>query len=82
MSLSQVNGCLSCRHGVSLGVLLPHLAGVVVEAAEVTGGRVRIWARAGAERRRRARGAASSRGRVHSATSGGWPMRRSAAGRC
>jgi hypothetical protein len=40
---------LSCCHGISLGVLLPHLAGVAVEAAEVAGGRVRIWARAGAE---------------------------------
>ena len=28
MSLSQVTGCLSCQHGVSLEVLLPHLAGV------------------------------------------------------
>ena len=49
MSLLQVNGCLSCCHGVSLGVLLPHLAGVAVEAAELAGGRVRIWARARAE---------------------------------
>ena len=49
MSLSQVSGCLSCCHGVSLGVLLPHLAGVAVEAAEIAGGRVRIWARARAE---------------------------------
>jgi transposase len=28
-----------------VGLLLPHLAGVIVEAAEVTGTRVRIWAR-------------------------------------
>jgi len=49
LSLLQVNGCLSCCHGVSLGLLLPHLAGVAVEAAEVAGGRVRIWARAGTE---------------------------------
>jgi transposase len=49
LSLLQVNGCLSCCHGVSLGLLLPHLAGVAVEAAEVADGRVRIWARAGAE---------------------------------
>ena len=49
MSLLQVNACLSCCHGVSLGLLLPHLAGVAVEAAEVADGRVRIWARAGAE---------------------------------
>jgi transposase len=49
LSLLQVSGCLSCCHGVSLGLLLPHLAGVAVEAAEVAGGRVRIWARAGTE---------------------------------
>ncbi len=44
----QASGCLSCCHRVSLGLLLPHLAGVAVEAA-VAGGRVRIWARARAE---------------------------------
>jgi transposase len=49
LSLLQVSECLSCCHGLSLSVLLPHLAGVVVEAAEVAGGRVRIWARACAE---------------------------------
>jgi zinc-finger of transposase IS204/IS1001/IS1096/IS1165 len=49
LSLLQVNECLSCCHGVSLGLLLPHLAGVAVEAAEVAGGQVRIWARACAE---------------------------------
>jgi transposase len=49
LSLSQFSECLSCRHEVSFGVLLPHLAGVIVEAAEVAGGRVRIWARARAE---------------------------------
>lgn len=41
MSLSQVSDCLSCCDEVSLGLLLPHLAGVIVEAAEVTGARVR-----------------------------------------
>ncbi len=46
MSLLQVSGCLSCCRGVSPGLLLPHLAGVVVEAAEISGGRVRIRARA------------------------------------
>ena len=66
MSLLQVSECLSCCHGVSLGVLLPHLAGVAVEAAGVAGGRVLIWARASAE------GASCPRcgqfsGRVHSA---------------
>ncbi len=49
MSLLQVNQSLSCCHGRSLGLLLPHLAGVAVEAAEVAGGQVRIWARACAE---------------------------------
>jgi len=49
LSLLQVSGCLSCCHGVSLGLLLPHLAGVAVEAAEIAGGRVRIWARASAD---------------------------------
>jgi transposase len=47
--LLQVSGCLSCCHGVGLDLLLPHLAGVVVEAAGVTGGRVGIWARARSE---------------------------------
>lgn len=46
MSLSQVNGCLSCQHEISLERLLPHLAGVVVENAALTGGRLCIWARA------------------------------------
>jgi transposase len=49
LSLLQVSGCLSCGHGVSLGLVLPHLAPVVVEGAEVAGGRVRIWARVRAE---------------------------------
>jgi len=44
--LSQVNGCLSCQHEISLERLLPHLAGVVVENAALTGGRLCIWARA------------------------------------
>ena len=38
MSLSQVSGCLSCQHEVSLERLLPHLGGVIVEAAELAGG--------------------------------------------
>ena len=49
MSLSQVRGCLSCQHGISPEVLLPHLAGVIVEAAELAGGLLLIWARARAE---------------------------------
>jgi transposase len=50
VSLSQVSGCLSCEHGIGLELLLPHLAGVIVEAAELVGGRLCIWARARAER--------------------------------
>ena len=37
MSVSQVSGCLSCQHGISLERLLPHLDGVVVEAADLAG---------------------------------------------
>jgi hypothetical protein len=37
---------LSCQHEISLERLLPHLAGVVVENAALTGGRLCIWARA------------------------------------
>jgi hypothetical protein len=50
LSLSQVSGCLSCQDGHALGVLLPHLAGVVVERAELAGTllRVRACTRAGA----------------------------------
>ena len=49
MSLSQVNGCLSCQCGISLEMLLPHLAGVITETAELEDGRLRIWAHSGAE---------------------------------
>jgi transposase len=49
LSLLQVSECLSCCHGVSLGLLLPHLAGVAVDAAEISVGCVRIWARASSE---------------------------------
>ena len=49
MSLSQVSGCLSCQHGISLELLLPHLAGVIAEAAEMTSGLLCIWARARAD---------------------------------
>ena len=35
LSLSQVSRCLSCSH---LEVLLPHLAGAIVEDAEPVGG--------------------------------------------
>jgi transposase len=37
LSLSQVSRCLSCQHGHALEVLLPHLAGVAVERAELAG---------------------------------------------
>ena len=50
MSLSQGSRCLSCQHGRDLGVLLPHLAGVVVVRTEVAGSllRIRACTRAGA----------------------------------
>ena len=50
MSLSQGSRCLSCQHGHDLGVLLPHLAGVVVERIELAGTLlcIRAWARADA----------------------------------
>jgi len=47
VSLSQVSGCLSCQQGISAGQLLPHLAPVVVERAEIAQDRLVIWARAG-----------------------------------
>jgi len=49
VTLSQFNGCLSCQHGISLELLLPHLAVAVVETAELAHGRLRIWARARTE---------------------------------
>jgi transposase len=66
VSLSQVNGCLSCQHEVSLERLLPHLSGTIVEAAELAGGRLCIWARARAEAAACPRCGRSS-ARVHSA---------------
>ena len=47
MSLSQVSGCLSCQCGISLEMLLPHLAGVITETAWLEDGRLRIWAHSG-----------------------------------
>jgi transposase len=63
VSVSQPSECLSCPG--DLGVLLPHLAAVVVERAGVDGDRAWAWARV------RAAGAACPRcscwsGRVHS----------------
>jgi transposase len=46
VSVSQVSGCLWCEHGIGLEGLLPHLAGVIVETAELAGGRLCIWGRA------------------------------------
>ena len=66
MSLSQLSGCLSCQHGISLELLLPHLAGVTAEAAEMTDGLLCIWARARAEHGVCPRGRQPS-SRVHSA---------------
>jgi transposase len=37
LSLSQRSRCLSCQHGYDLEVLLPHLAGVVVDSIEPAG---------------------------------------------
>jgi transposase len=45
LSLSPCSECLSCQHVRVLELLLPHLAGVVVENAGVTGARLCIWAR-------------------------------------
>jgi transposase len=46
VSLSQVSGCLSCQHGISFEVLLPHLATVIVEKAELAGNCLWLWAHA------------------------------------
>jgi transposase len=64
VSLSQVSGCLSCQHGISWERLLPHLAGVVVEAAELAGS-LCLWARARADQAV-CPGCGYPSGRVHS----------------
>ena len=46
MSLSQGDVCLSCPGAVELGILLPHLAGVIVEGAAVAAGPLLVMARA------------------------------------
>lgn len=46
MSFLQVSECLSCQHGISFETLLPHLAAVIVEEAEVSGDCVWLRARA------------------------------------
>jgi zinc-finger of transposase IS204/IS1001/IS1096/IS1165 len=49
VSLSQGDVCLSCLDAVELGVLLPHLAGVVIEGILVEAGRLCVWAKASAD---------------------------------
>jgi transposase len=49
LSSSQVNGCLSCQCGISIGELLPHLAGIIAEAAGLEYGKLRIWAHSGTD---------------------------------
>ena len=49
MPLSQDDGCLSCQHVLELGILLPHLGGVIVEKAELAVAWLCIWARARAD---------------------------------
>jgi hypothetical protein len=46
VSLSQGDVCLSCPGAVELGILLPHLAGVVVEEVTVAAGLLLMAARA------------------------------------
>jgi transposase len=46
VSLSQGDVCLSCPGPVDLGVLLPHLAGVIVEAVTAAAGLLLVTARA------------------------------------
>ena len=65
MSFSQVNQCLSCQYGISFEMLLPHLAAVIVEEAEVSGDCVWLRARARADAAACPRCACSS-GKVHS----------------
>ena len=45
MSLSQGDACLSCPGVVDLGILLPHLAGVIVEGVVAAAGLLCVWAR-------------------------------------
>jgi hypothetical protein len=46
VSLSQGDVYLSCPGAVDLGVLLPHLAGVIVEEVTVAAGLLLVMARA------------------------------------
>jgi zinc-finger of transposase IS204/IS1001/IS1096/IS1165 len=65
VSLSQVSGCLSCQHGISFEVLLPHLATVIAEKAELAGNCLWLWAHARADGAACPRCSCSS-GQVHS----------------
>jgi transposase len=65
VSLSQDDGYLSCQPGLELGILLPHLAGVIVEKTELAAGWLCIWARARAEQTA-CPACGWSSGRVHS----------------
>jgi len=49
VSFSQGDGCLSCPGVVELGILLPHLAGVVVERVVAAAGLLLVLARAAGE---------------------------------
>ena len=64
MPVSQVSGCLSCQHEVSLERLLPHLGGVIIQAAELAGG-LCLYARVRADQAVCPRCGQAS-GRVHS----------------
>jgi transposase len=65
VSLSQGDACLSCPGLVDLGVLLPHLAGVIVEAVEAAAGLLLVTARARAPEAA-CPGCGTVSGRVHS----------------
>ena len=65
MSFSQVSECLSCQYGISFEMLLPHLAAVTVEKAEISGDCVWLQARAHADSASCPRCGGSS-GKVHS----------------
>jgi transposase len=65
VSFSQVNECLSYQYGISFEMLLPHLAAVTVEKAEISGDCVWLQARARADGASCPRCGGSS-GKVHS----------------
>jgi zinc-finger of transposase IS204/IS1001/IS1096/IS1165 len=65
VSLSQGDVCLSCPGAVELGILLPHLAGVIVEEVAVAAGLLLVMARARAPEAACPRWGTVS-GRVHS----------------